>query len=171
VKDPYTGKRVARINPQDEREEVAIPELRIIEQELWERVKARQQASGFTIGRDETGNALNRAHRRRFLLSGLLTCGCCGGGYTVMAKDRYGCAAHRGKGTCVNGTTIQRQRIEARILGGLKERLLTADLVAAFIRDFEAELAALQRDSADLQRRLERELGEVGRKLVARRST
>lgn len=30
-------------------------------------------------------NALNRAHRRKFLLSGLLTCGCCGGGYTNMA--------------------------------------------------------------------------------------
>ena len=84
-----------------------------------------------------------------------------------MAKDRYGCAAHRGKGTCINSTTIQRQRIEARILGGLKDRLLTPDLVAAFIREFEAELAALQRDSTDIQRRLERELAEVGRKLEA----
>ena len=165
VKDPHTGKRVARVNPQDEREEVAIPELRIIDQELWDRAKARQQASSFTMGRDETGNALNRAHRRQFLLSGLLTCGCCGGGYTVMAKDRYGCATHRGKGTCVNGTTIQRQRIEARILGGLKERLLTPDLVAEFIRAFEAELATLQRESANTERQLERELAEVSRKL------
>ena len=65
----------------------------------------------------------------------------------------------------MNSATIQRQRIEARILGGLKERLLTPDLVAAFICEFEAELAALQRDSTDIQRRLGRELGEVGRKL------
>ena len=165
MKDPHTGKRMARINPQDEREVVAVPELRIIDQELWEQAKARQQAGSFTMGRDETGNPLNRAHRRQFLLSGMLICGCCGGGYTVMAKDRYGCATHRAKGTCVNSATIQRQRIGARILGGLKERLLTPDLVAAFIREFEAELAALQRDSTEIQRRLERELGEVGRKL------
>ena len=166
VKDPRTGKRVARINPTAEREEVDVPELRIIDQELWERAKERQQASSFAIGRDaESGSALNRAHRRQFLLSGLLVCGCCGGGYTVMAKDRYGCAAHRGKGTCVNSATIQRQRIEARILGGLKERLLTPDLVAEFIRAFEAELATMRRESADTGRRLERELAEVGRKL------
>jgi site-specific DNA recombinase len=118
------------------------------------------------MGRDEeTGAALNRAHRRQFLLSGLLVCGCCGGTYTVMAKDRYGCATRRAKGTCDNGHTIQRQRIEARILSGLKERLLTPDLVAEFIRAFEEELATLQRESADTGRRLERELAQVGRKL------
>ena len=33
----------------------------------------------FTMTRNEAGLALNRAHRREFLLSGLLACGCCGG--------------------------------------------------------------------------------------------
>jgi hypothetical protein len=32
----------------------------------------------FCLGLDETGNPLNRAHRHKFLLSGLLKCGCCG---------------------------------------------------------------------------------------------
>ena len=45
-----------------------------------ERVKARQEMLRFAIGRDAGGNALNRAHRRHFLLSGLLICGSCGGG-------------------------------------------------------------------------------------------
>ena len=45
-----------------------------------------------------------------------------------MAKDRYGCATHRIKGTCSNTTTILRQRIEARVLRGLKDHLLAPEL-------------------------------------------
>jgi len=37
-------------------------------------------ATAFEMGRDEEGNALNRTHRRRYLLSGLLICSCCGAG-------------------------------------------------------------------------------------------
>ena len=57
-----------------------MPELRIVEDALWQRVKERQNDIGFTVARDAGGNALNRAHRRKFLLSGLLVCGCCGAG-------------------------------------------------------------------------------------------
>ena len=42
----------------------------------------------------------------------------CGGGYTIMGKDRYGCAAHRSKGNCGNDRTIGRQAIESRVLEG-----------------------------------------------------
>ena len=85
-----------------------MPELRIVEDELWQAVKQRQRSSPSRSAGTRPGNALNRAHRRRFLLSGLLVCGCCGGGYTIMGKDRYGCAAHRSKGTCGNDRTISR---------------------------------------------------------------
>ncbi len=62
------------------------------------------------MARDETGNALNLVHRKKFLFSGLLTCGCCQGAYTIMGKDRYGCAnRNRGKATCSNGKTINRK--------------------------------------------------------------
>ena len=43
VTDPRTRKRVARVNPQAEWEIAEVPELRIIDQALWERVKARQR--------------------------------------------------------------------------------------------------------------------------------
>jgi site-specific DNA recombinase len=127
VKDPRTGKRVARPNPPEQWERTAVPHLRIIDDGLWQEVKRRQEKTAFEMGRDESGNALNRAHRRRFLLSGLLTCGCCGAGYTIMAKDRYGCAGRRSKGTCANVRTISRHEIEARILKALKQNLLTPD--------------------------------------------
>ncbi len=93
------------------------------------------------MGCDEGGQALNRTHRRRFVLSGLLKCGACGGGYTIMAKDRYGCAAHAKSGTCGNGATIMRSAVEARVLGALQDRMYTPELLAAFIEGYNCVLA------------------------------
>jgi DNA invertase Pin-like site-specific DNA recombinase len=42
IKDPDTGKRVSRPNPKSEWVNRDVPELRIVDQELWEQVKARQ---------------------------------------------------------------------------------------------------------------------------------
>jgi site-specific DNA recombinase len=44
VKDPRTGKRVARPNPPERWEVVAVSELRIVDDDLWAAVKARQAA-------------------------------------------------------------------------------------------------------------------------------
>jgi DNA invertase Pin-like site-specific DNA recombinase len=95
IKDPRTGRRVARVNPADRREVIEVPELRIVDDALWRQVRDRQKGLGFEIGKDADGNALNRAHRREYLLSGLLVCGACGGGYTIMGKDRYGVSGGR----------------------------------------------------------------------------
>jgi DNA invertase Pin-like site-specific DNA recombinase len=150
VKDPRTGKRIARPNPRDKWEVAEVPHLRIIEENLWQQVKARQQQVRFLIERDEQGNALNRAHRRRFLLSGLLVCGACGGGYTIVGPDRYGCATRRSKGTCSNALLIGRQEIEERVLGGLRERMMAPELVAVFVEEFNKELRRLTSEAVTL---------------------
>ena len=139
--------------------------MRIIDDELWQQVRARQQTVRFEIGRTEDGNALNRVHRRKFLLSGLLECGCCGGGYTIVGKDRYGCATLRAKGTCANQRTIMRQHIETRVLCGLKERLLAPELVAEAVRVFADEMAASRKEAAQRRAGQQREMAEVQRSL------
>jgi hypothetical protein len=103
-------------------------------------VRLRQRELSFAIRCDEGGNALNRVYRRKFLLSGLLKCGCCGGGFIIVAQDRYGCATRRSKGTCDNNATVSRQEIEERVLGGLKEKLLALELVRECIRAFQEEM-------------------------------
>ena len=156
---------MARINAESEREVVAIPALRIVDDALWGAVKARQQNAGFEMGRVEAGNALNREHQRQFLLSGLLTCGRCSGGYTIVGKDRYGCATHRGRGTCDNGQTITRQHIEARVLGALKSGLLTRERVEEYVRAFAAAWAELEREAGSRRVQLERALAGAERGL------
>jgi site-specific DNA recombinase len=165
VKDPRTGRRVARVNDTQAHEVVAVPELRIIDDATWAAAKARQTEMRIEIGRTDAGQPLNRAHRRVFLLSGLLTCGCCGGGYTIIGKDRYGCATRRGRGTCDNGHTITRQHIEARVLGALRERLLTPERVQEFVRAYAEALAADERQSGVRRSQLERQLTETERGL------
>jgi site-specific DNA recombinase len=166
VKDPRTGKRVARIKGKDKREITEVPDLRIVDDELWNAVKRRQAAVGFEIGRDENGNALNRAHRRKFLLSELLVCGECGGSYTIVGKDRYGCAGRRAKGICSNTQTITRQAIEARVLHGLKEKLFAPELVAEFVRSFQEEVNASRRTAKQRQEDARRELDAIERKMA-----
>ncbi|MFC4171422.1 recombinase family protein [Microvirga sp. GCM10011540] len=165
VKDPRTGKRVARPNPPERWERTAVPHLRIIDDALWHEVKRRQERTAFEMARDEQGNALNRARRRRFLLSGLLTCGCCGAGYTIMAKDRYGCAGRRSKGTCSNERTISRKEIEARILKALKQNLLTPELVAEFTRAYQEEVNRLTKEVSGRAAEVETKLAAVQRKI------
>nr|WP_324292525.1 zinc ribbon domain-containing protein [uncultured Lichenicoccus sp.] len=144
-----------------------MPDLRILDQEHWDRAKARQQAQQHQMTAAPHGQALNQAHRRVFLLSGLLACGCCGGGYTIMGRNRYGCATRRGKGTCSNSATITRQTVERRVLGGLRDRMLTQKLIETFVRTFEAELASLEKAKLSRRRMAADKLADVHRRLRA----
>ncbi len=171
VKNPQTGKRVARPNPRQLWEIVDVPHLRIIDDALWERTRTRRQSLSHAMGRDSSGNALNVAHRRIFLLSGLLKCGKCGGGYTITAQDRYGCATRRAKGTCSNHTTILRREIEERVLSALKNRLLTPELTKTFIAAFHDEVRRLKAErstrSTVATQRLKETRGKIARILTA----
>ena len=144
VKDPSTGKRVARPNSPDLWESVEVPELRIVDEDLWSAAKQMQK----TIRAGARGKSgiksaqvcfdLNATHRPRFLLSGMVKCAGCGGNFVVSGKDRLSCSTRRTKGTCTCGGSIMRQSIEDRVLVGLKERLVTPELAAAFVQEFQA---------------------------------
>ena len=108
---------------------------------------------------------LNDTHRPRFLLSGLLTCGVCGGGYTITAKDRYGCARRGRQGTCSNSRGVQRQELESRVLDGLRSTLVTPDLVAEFVADYTAEWNRLQGERRSDAAQRDRKMADVKRKI------
>ncbi len=96
---------------------------------------------------------------------GLLICGGCGGGYTIVAQDRYGCATRKGKGTCANNRTIMRPNIERRVLGALRNSLLTTALVDEFIVALEAATADNRKDILGRQLGLQKELTGMERKI------
>src|SRR5581483_2069309 len=121
---------------------VPVLHLRIIGDDLWDRVKARQESLAFIVRRNSNGIALNRAHRTKYLLSGLIRCGTCGSAYVGQGNSRFACSRHRRGGPCDNSGWIDGHALELRVLAGIKEKLLAPELVAAFIEEFERELAS-----------------------------
>ncbi len=59
--------------------------------------------------------------RPQYLLSGLLVCGACGGGFSKINSARYGCSAARNKGesVCNSKKTIKRSMLESTVLNAL----------------------------------------------------
>ena len=145
IKDPDTGKRQARMNPREEWVTREVPELRIIDQPLWDAVKARQKASAVE------GEAIGMWDRRRprHLLSGLMACGACGGGYSKVAQSRFGCssARNKGEGVCENRRTITCDAVENAVLRGLQEHLMAPELVALFCEEYLREVNRLRREA------------------------
>ncbi|MCZ7674606.1 MAG: recombinase family protein [Roseovarius sp.] len=164
IKDPDTGKRQARPNPPEEWVIEEVPHLRIIDDGLWDKVKARQKETRAAMGVDGSPRP-ERAKRPRYLFSGLLACGCCGGSFTLVGKTRYGCASARNKGTCNNRQTIERSVLEERVLAGLRNRLLDADLIAEFVEAYRIEYNSLKREERAAKVNAKRELGKVQKKI------
>src|SRR5580704_1295295 len=174
IKDPDTGKRVSRPNPESEWIFHDVTELRIIEQDLWDRIKGRQEA--IKVERS-TGkpNRLHERQRAKYLFSGLTRCACCGGGYSMISQTLVGCSTARNKGTCKNRLNIRRDGLEKRVLNGLKGHLMDPELFAIFCEEFtrrmnerrmearaaiDAAHAEIPRIERDLERLVDRFLKE-----------
>ncbi len=158
-KDPDTGKRNSRQNSEDRVTSVAVPHLRIIDDALWDQVKARQRAM-------KTKNSdvpIWDRRRPKFLFSGLMTCGCCGGGFSKVSKDGFGCSTARKKGAaaCTNMAVIKQKDLEGRVLSALEHHLMDEEAVRIFCEEYAAERNRLQATRAAGRAELERELKQV----------
>jgi hypothetical protein len=105
VKNPDTGKRVSRLNPEAEWMRKEVQNLRIVPDDLWTAAKSRQQQTRHTV---KTAGALGAAKRPQYLFSGLTKCGVCGAGF-IMSGKNHGCP--------VIGTTSPRKLLKGRGIG------------------------------------------------------
>ncbi len=153
IKDPSTGKRVSRLNPVSEWIVKDVPDLRIVDDELRQAVRARQGeiAEKFVnvteaLRKHHKKNRLNGARRPKSLLSGLVFCGCCGGPYSLRGADRFACSNHISKGSCSNSRGIAREDLERRVLAGLKDRMMSPEIVEDAMRAYAEETNRLNRE-------------------------
>ncbi|WP_075342468.1 recombinase family protein [Tenacibaculum agarivorans] len=157
IKNPDTGKRRAILNPQNEWVINEVPELRIIDQEVWEKVQKMK--------RSIAGKPKNQQKRKRHLLSGLMKCSECGGSYTVVASGRYGCSHRRERGTCSNSQTAKFKDIEKRILSALENNMITDQLLDDFSNGYKNALKK-QRETHNYRiRDAKKELKAVEKKI------
>ena len=169
IKNPDTGRRVSRINPPEEWTVAEVPELRIVEDSLWQAVKTEQGArtdkSAQVSSGKESANPLSRMHRPRHLLSGLLECGVCGGPYSITQRDYYGCSKNKTSGTCSNGRGIKRVLLEERVLAGLKDRLMSPEAADQAIKAYVNETNRLNWERRASHSSDQRELAEIKKKM------
>ncbi|MEH6564604.1 MAG: recombinase family protein [Halopseudomonas sp.] len=156
IKDPDTGKRQRVDRPRHEWREADLPELRIIDQYTWERVRYR-----IDHGRDSNGRK-SEVRPRTAMLSGILHCPHCSGPLSSFGSTRYGCSRSRDRGpTVCKGFTIGRARVERRLLSAVRDQVLTED-VAALWEQLVKE-SATESDAGALESRRDELQAEIGR--------
>ena len=166
VKDPRTGRRVSRRNDPDVWIIEDVPDLRIIDDALWGRVKSRQAEMDARPRVQAIKASRFWEHRRAtHLLTGLVRCASCGGLFTSVGRDYLACANARKLHQCDQRKGIRRGILETFVLDLIRDHLMQPDAVKAFITAYHQEINA-GRDVAAAERgRLEKELRAVTTKL------
>ena len=159
AKDPDTGKRVSRLNPETDWVTTAVPELRIIDQPQWDAVRIRQGA----LKTKGTGTPIWDRRRPRTLFSGMLTCGCCGGGFSKVSQTQFGCSTARNKGSeiCANMATISQTELERLVLDAMQNNLMDQDALTLFCAEYAKERNRLRAEADQGRDALENERAKV----------
>lgn len=165
LKDPETGKRRYVDRPRHEWQERDVPELRIVDEELWQAVQQRKRRG------PARGTRTGRGASPRTLFAGTLRCPTCGGPMTAIDSRRYGCNHHRDRGSavCDNGDAFARARVDAALLAVVREELLSPAAQAELHDAVRGAIAAAGSSSAargDRQRAVTLR-AEVGRLVEA----
>lgn len=170
-KDPSTGRRVSRLNPEDEWQVVEVPHLRLLDDEQWNAARDRQKrlekVRSQREAHDPNGlSASQSLRRRKFLLSGLLRCGCCGGSLTVAGSGdakRYYCAnaKEKGKSVCKGMPGVLVGRAEEQVIGHLRDHLMNDAAYAAFKASFLRKWNADKQSAGDVQRTIDKTISRL----------
>jgi site-specific DNA recombinase len=168
------GTRVSVTRRDDEVLRVETPELRLVDDAVWEAVRRQDEPQRGTLGAPRRGRAPTR------LLSGIARCGVCGGpmqsGNTMSGKQTirsYRCAwAHdRGPTVCANKMHRPADEMEGAVLGWIRDVALAPGVITRVLHHLR-ELSQRTDDPATaVIERLESEhrrvTAEIGRLTVA----
>ena len=171
VKDPVTGRRRRTLRPESEWVITDHPELKIIDDELWMAARCRERATRQKTVRQREALKKYASGGRgpRYLFSGLLKCGCCGGPYVIVDRYRYGCAIHKDRGVtaCANSAKIARETAEQILLRGIKDDLLSEEAYRLFEHETRQLLKDMQPDPSAARRRAAKTKSEVDNIMAA----
>jgi site-specific DNA recombinase len=176
VKAPGTNKRQRRMRPESEWLRSTNPDLAIIEQDLWNAVRARFASLPDIWGSQKKPGLLPRSMSSPYLFSGLLKCGECGANLIIATgggthrHPKYACSRRFNRGGCENDLYIRRDDLEDLLLGKLQSEILRPEVVNYAVMEFqkqlEGALGSLSDDLAEMRQRKTRLEAEM-RRLVA----
>ncbi len=146
------GTRRGEMRPASEWRVREVPELAIVDADLWREAQERLKENTVRVRRTKSGE------RYEHLLSGLLRCGECGSSMQVVSAKvkngtryaNFGCAARHTKGEaiCSNRRYVSELKIERAIIGSILDVLSAPDLAERVERSFVARFTELNRQAA-----------------------
>jgi site-specific DNA recombinase len=150
------------------------PSLRIVPEDLWQGVQRRLRTtreaylggtSGHLHGRPPT------AVESKYLLTGLVTCGACGGTLYVHSRShgrgrrehRYGCTSYhlRGRKACANNLEIPIDVANLAVLQMLQRDLLHPTVIGTALRKAYGLLASTSEDGDRRRHELQNRLAQL----------
>ena len=147
LRDPETGKRIARPNPPDQWVIEEVPELRILSDDLWLEAKARlDEIAASPVAMNIKASAFWTKTRPKHILTGLVHCGACGHPMAAVGKDYLRCARSMRSGTCTSKASVRRSYLEEIVITGLKHNLMAPDLVKEFVAAANEEFNRARKD-------------------------
>ncbi len=168
LKNPDTGKRTYVKRPESEWIVTDMPELRIVDAELWDRVKSRQTKLQAEVGdrirlglRAASSTGCSTGRGFKYLFSGLLKCGHCGANFVMHSVTSYGCALNLngGHAACFNQMRLPRRKAEKKLLNVLKQDLLTPEACDVFILEVKKQLKSYAATAQCNTKHLQIEIG------------
>ena len=156
-KVPGTNKRRSRPRPENQWKRIAMPELMIVSEELWNEVQTRLKSFADKCGRDRITGLLPRSLTNDHLFSGLLKCSRCGGNMVISTgggthrHPKYACSNRVNRGTCTNDLYIRRDKLEESLLHNLQTELMQPETLELAMDEFGRQLSsALKNVSGEL---------------------
>jgi len=155
VKDPDSGKYSRRARPTAEWVEYRDEALRIVSDDLIERARNRTKVRASSDERIKSGG------KPKYLLSGLLKCGCCNQNYTLANRTSYACASYRDGSLCKNDIMVPKADLEDTIVGPIRTQILAPQFVMDMAGELQKRLAERARERASRNERRPKELAEL----------
>jgi site-specific DNA recombinase len=144
IRNPGNGKRQQKARPKDEWVIVEAPELRIVSEEVWQKVQDHNKRMQEKFGIARLGGLDRKDNRKDYLFSGLLICAVCGQRIVIVGGTgktaSYGCPAYRYKRVCPNKLTIRHDRLERQVIKFLTEVVLRPDNLEYAISEFHHQI-------------------------------
>jgi site-specific DNA recombinase len=158
IKDPTTGKRVSRANPESEWQRQDVPDMRIVDEDIWHKAQQVRAVRGVPLQKIHTQRGPKR------LLSGLVHCGCCGAKYNIATQHFMRCSARTNSGLCMDSRLMRVDSLEQRVLSGLEQQLFTDEMFELAVASYKQEFVRAQGDRGADRARKQSELADVQKK-------
>jgi hypothetical protein len=159
-----------------------MPELRIISDEDWKGAHDRLNATRKVYLRGTKGELWGRPASNltsKYLLTGLISCGICGGSLYVKSSSRkgqramfYGCTNHhlRGNTVCENAMQIPMEDANVAVLQVFEQQVLAPDVTKTVVRKALEKFRAVEQEWREQREVLAKQMSIVDaeiRRLVA----